>query len=84
LVISPLTALCTLLTWLTFAFAFRYSSLSAIAAALLTPLYAFFLTGQIETSFFTAIALLVLFRHHANIRRLLNGTESKINFKKKA
>lgn len=84
LIISPLTALCTLLTWLTFAFAFRYSSLSAIAAAVLTPLYSFFLNGQIETSFFTAIALLVLIRHHANIKRLLNGTESKINFKKKA
>jgi glycerol-3-phosphate acyltransferase PlsY len=69
---------------LTFAFAFRYSSLSAIAAAVLTPLYSFFLNGQIETSFFTAIALLVLIRHHANIKRLLNGTESKINFKKKA
>ena len=84
LVISPWTALCTLLTWLTFAFTFRYSSLSAIAAAVLTPLYAFFLTGQIETVFYTAIAFLVLIRHQANIRRLLNATESKINLKKKA
>ena len=82
LVISPLTALYTLLTWLIFAFTFRYSSLSAIAAAVLTPFYAFFHTGQIETAFFTAIALLVLVRHHANIKRLLKGEESKIKLKK--
>ena len=84
LVICPWVALCVLLTWLAFAFAFRYSSLSAIAAAILTPAYAYFLTGQVEAIFFCSIAVLVLARHHANIARLIKGTESKISFKKKA
>lgn len=84
LVISPTVALLALETWLIFAFAFRYSSLSAIAAATLTPVYAYFFAGEIEAVFFTAIAVLVLVRHHANIARLIKGTESKISFKKKA
>ena len=84
LVISPSVALCAFLTWFAFAVAFRYSSLSAIAAAALTPVYAFFLTGELEAIFFCAIAMLVVIRHHANIARLIKGTESKITFKKKA
>ncbi len=84
LVISPTVALLAFSTWLIFAFAFRYSSLSALAAATLTPVYAYFFAGEIEAAFFTAIAVLVLVRHHANIARLIKGTESKISFKKKA
>jgi glycerol-3-phosphate acyltransferase PlsY len=33
--------------------------------------------------FYTAVALLVIVRHHANIGRLIKGQESKISFKKK-
>lgn len=84
LVISPLVALMAFGTWLVMAIISRYSSLSAITAAVLTPLYAFFVDGEVQTIFFTLIALLVLFRHHANISRLIKGTESKISFKKKA
>ena len=83
-VMSPTLGLLALLTWLVFAFAFRYSSLSAIAAATLTPVYAYFFAGEMEAIFFSMIALLVLIRHHANIVRLVKGTESKISFKKKA
>ncbi len=82
LVINPMIALLALGTWLVFAFAFRYSSLSALAAAVLTPLYAYFYAGEVETVFFSAIALLLLVRHHANIRRLIKGEESKISFQK--
>lgn len=84
LVMSPMVALLAFATWLIFAFTFRYSSLAAIAAAVSTPLYAYFFAGQAETVCFSAIALLVLIRHHANIARLIKGTESKISFKKKA
>jgi len=80
---SPQIALLALITWLTVAFITRYSSLSAITAAILTPFYAFFLTEPIYSIFYTAIALLVLYRHHANIVRLIKGEESKISFKKK-
>ncbi len=83
LVINPTIALMALATWLVFAFTFKYSSLSAIAAAVLTPLYAYFYAGEVESIFFTVIALLVLLRHHANIKRLMKGEESKISFSKK-
>lgn len=83
LAMSPMVALLALVTWLITAIISRYSSLSAIMAAVLTPFYAFFFTDSIYSIFYTAIALLVLYRHHANISRLLKGEESKISFKKK-
>lgn len=79
----PQIGLLALVTWLACAFITRYSSLSAILAACLTPFYAFFLTEPVYTIFYTFIAILVLVRHHANIVRLLKGEESKISFKKK-
>ncbi len=84
LVINPVIALMALATWLVFALLFRYSSLSALAAAVLTPLYAYFYAGETESIFFTAVALLIVVRHHANIRRLLKNEESKISFAKKS
>ena len=74
-------ALCV---WLVTAFTTRYSSLSAILAAVFVPFFAFFMSDQVHAAFYSAIALLVLIRHHANITRLIKGTESKISFKKKA
>ncbi|MBR1605268.1 MAG: glycerol-3-phosphate 1-O-acyltransferase PlsY [Alphaproteobacteria bacterium] len=79
----PQIAILALITWLTVAIISRYSSLAAITASVLTPLYAFFLTEPIYCIFYTAIAALVLYRHHANISRLLKGEESKISLKKK-
>lgn len=69
--------------WLVMAFMFRYSSLAAITAAASVPVFAFFLTEPVYAVFYSAIALLVLVRHHANIKRLLTHQESKISFKKK-
>lgn len=80
---SPQIALLDLGTWLTCAFITRYSSLSAIIAAIATPFYAFFLVEPTYTIFYSAIALLVLVRHRGNIIRLIKGEESKISFKKK-
>ena len=77
-------ALVALLVWLAMAFAFRYSSLAAITAAVLVPVYAFFLAEPVYAIFYSALALLVLIRHHANIARLIKGEESKITFKKKS
>lgn len=74
-------ALCV---WLVTAFTTRYSSLSAILAAVSVPFFAFFMSDPVHAVFYSAIALLVLIRHHANIARLIKGTESKISFKKKA
>lgn len=82
LVTCPLVALLDLATWLVMAVVFRYSSLAALTAAALTPVYAFFFAEPVYAIFYTAIALLVIVRHHANISRLIKGQESKIKLKK--
>ena len=82
LVTQPVIALALLGIWLVMAVLFRYSSLAAITAALSVPLISFFYADPVYTVFYSALALLVLIRHHANIRRLLRGEESKIHLKK--
>jgi len=83
IVTAPTVAGLSLITWLLVAFATRYSSLSAIIAAILLPVYTFFFADPIVNVFYIPLVLLVLVRHRANIARLLKGQESKISFKKK-
>lgn len=76
-------ALIALAIWLIMAFTFKYSSLSALTAAALLPVVSYFLAPSSEyTLVYTAIAILVIARHHANIKRLINKEESKIKLKK--
>lgn len=76
-------AVIALFIWLAMAFTFKYSSLSALTAAIFVPILSFFLAPSMEyTLVYTAIVILVVARHHANIKRLLNGEESKIKLKK--
>ncbi len=70
------------LTWLTVAFLFRISSLSALAALALAPVYALLLHKPEHALAFAGLALLGFIRHHANIRRLLKGEEPRIGRKK--
>ncbi len=79
LTLSPGVGLALIATWVVMAFLFRYSSLSALTAAVLAPLYVYLLAPPPAylAMMFTMSALLV-FRHLANIRRLLAGTETKI------
>ena len=60
----------------------RYGSLGSMIAGAVVPL-AFFLFGRStnEILFGVVLALFILARHHANIRRLLTGNESKLGFK---
>ncbi|TCM83492.1 glycerol-3-phosphate 1-O-acyltransferase PlsY [Rhodovulum steppense] len=68
-------------TWLAVAAALRYSSLSALVAAVLSPVWAIVL-GHGEMAVLAALlAALILIRHAANIRRLIAGTEPKIGRK---
>ena len=72
-------------TWLVVAVLTRYSSLSALIATALAPLYAWLLMGDLQLVEFCALlAVLLWVRHHRNIRNLLTGKESKIGDSKKA
>ena len=62
----------------------RYVSLGSILAAALFPAAAVVLGRSIETIIFSGIiAVLIIVKHHTNIKRLLDHTESKFSFKKK-
>ena len=72
------------LTWLVIAAVFRYSSLSALVAAALSPVVAWIFIGPEVGVLGIAMAVLVFIRHHQNIARLLKGEEPKIGKKKDA
>ncbi|MDR5814379.1 MULTISPECIES: glycerol-3-phosphate 1-O-acyltransferase PlsY [unclassified Caballeronia] len=85
LAVHPVLGLATLLTWLIIAFFFRYSSLAALVAAVFAPFYQVFLFGPSRISLAVlAMSLLLIWRHRANISKLLAGQESRIGDKKKA
>jgi glycerol-3-phosphate acyltransferase PlsY len=68
-------------TWAATAALTRISSLSALAAAALAPVWAAVI-GQPQVVLLTILlAGLIVVRHHANIRRLLAGTEPRIGKK---
>ncbi|MGB0576479.1 MAG: glycerol-3-phosphate 1-O-acyltransferase PlsY [Alphaproteobacteria bacterium] len=67
--------------WLLAALLFRYSSLAALLGAIAAPVAAWWLATPQLVEFFAVITVLVWIRHHANIKRLLNGDESKIAFR---
>ena len=72
-------ALAALATWLFMAFVVRISSLSALTAAALAPVFAwwFGLPGAYLAAVLLMVGLLI-WRHRSNIRHLLAGTEDKI------
>lgn len=70
-------------TWLTVLVLVRYSSLAAIAAALLSPLYAWLFADTKLVFFYIGACAFVWWRHRANFKRLLDGTETTISLGKK-
>jgi len=79
LALSPWLGLALVATWAFVALISRYSSLSALLAALLAPFYAWWLLpGWPYLLVTTAIAALLIWRHRGNIQRLLAGQEAKI------
>jgi glycerol-3-phosphate acyltransferase PlsY len=67
--------------WLASAFLTRYSSLSALIASVATPLLLWGLGLTQMAGLVALLSGLLILKHHANIRRLLSGTESKIGAK---
>jgi glycerol-3-phosphate acyltransferase PlsY len=74
-----------LATWLLVALVFRYSSLAALVAAIVAPVFAMLIHLRPELVLATAImSMLLIWRHKSNIQNLMTGRESKIGGKKKA
>jgi glycerol-3-phosphate acyltransferase PlsY len=80
---APWALLIILGVWIVvFAFS-RYVSLASICAAATLPFAEWFTSQRLPMTLVTAaIAALAIYKHRANITRLLNGTESRISFKK--
>ena len=74
-------ALVFIAVWLAIAVAFRYSSLSALAASLATVAAAFYFTVPPIGMLLALLAILLWIMHRANIGRLLAGTEGRIGGK---
>jgi acyl phosphate:glycerol-3-phosphate acyltransferase len=69
-------------TWIAVAVITRISSLSALVAVVATPVYPFILGEKKLAMILAVLAALVVYKHHANIRRLLAGEEPRIGAKK--
>src|ERR1700761_7820043 len=67
--------------WLVMAFALRYSSLSALTASVITPLFLWWFGHAALAVLFAMLTLLLIFMHRENIKRLMAGTEGKIGQK---
>ena len=87
--VSPLLGLGVALTWMGVAWFFRYSSLAALLAAVLAPVYYALAADVLWWNFNGAIfgllcvmGILLVWRHRDNVNRLLAGTESKLGSKK--
>ena len=80
--LNPWLGAATLLTWLIVAAFFRYSSLASIVSAVFAPFYQLLIWegGPIAVAI-TVMGLLLVWRHSANIKKLFNGTESRIGEK---
>jgi glycerol-3-phosphate acyltransferase PlsY len=78
LALSPALAGAGLLTWLVVFAISRISSLSALTAAVLTPVYSLWIIDSVPARWVILLtALMLIARHHGNIRRLLSGQEGK-------
>jgi len=79
---NPWLGLATLLTWVIIAAFFRYSSLASIVSAVFAPFYQLLIWEPSPIALAIAVmSLLLIWRHSGNIRKLLEGTESKLGQK---
>ena len=86
LALAPAAALCMLAVFLVVFGITRFVSLASIVAAATFPVFAFYfvsLRSPLIEAGFVLIPLLVIAKHHQNIRRLLAGTENRFGGRKK-
>jgi len=77
--LNPWLGLACLATWLAMTLLFRISSLSALASAVLAPVYAGLLMGWNNMAITVlVISLLLVYRHKSNLIKLVNGEEGHI------
>jgi glycerol-3-phosphate acyltransferase PlsY len=77
--LNPWVGLTLLATWILMALLFRYSSLAALAASALAPLYVAWLSpGTPYLATMIVMSAILIFRHRSNIRNLIAGKETKI------
>ena len=70
-----------IVSWVIIFFIKKYSSLSSILSLIFLPIYIFFSNyNLLIVLFFIYLSILIIIKHSANIRRLLNNSESKIKF----
>lgn len=85
LAFNPWLALATLASFAIILFFFRYVSLASIVAAVFAPFYQLLIwrPGPLAAAI-VVMSILLVWRHSANIQRLLAGTEQKLGAKKRA
>jgi glycerol-3-phosphate acyltransferase PlsY len=83
LALSWPVGLCAFGIWLAVVFTTRISSLSALIAALLSPVFAWYFADPRVAAVLAILAVLVIIRHKDNIVRLRRGEEPKIGLKRK-
>ena len=66
------------IVWIVTAIVSRYSSLAALAATLVTPLFVLYFSNETAATLFAIMSALAWFMHRENIKRLLSGNESRI------
>ena len=67
--------------WLTTAIVTRYSSLSALVASVVTPIFLWWFGHLALASLFAVVTLLLFYMHRENIKRLQTGNEGRIGEK---
>ena len=88
LVAAPIAALAAITLFAIILFTTRYVSLASILGAAAFPVFAYYTVRGPRPAFFIAVqiavALLIIVKHHPNIRRLLTGTEHRFGAPKAA
>ena len=79
LYLAPLLILFALVIWIILVSITRYVSLGSISAVLSLPIFALiFAYNNIQIIFFLLYAILIVFSHRSNLKRLVKGEENKL------